>query len=114
MKGIDLPAYSSLAKEFKYYAACVGLVDTGYFRKRSDPDAGDDTIYRLTQEHMEPNVEFVPETSVEDDQTSNTLENYRKWLRHYKAAIVLWPVLRRKPNYLLASLYTLQEDGSRS
>ena len=35
LKDLDSPAYSSLAQKFKHYASCVGLVDTGYFRKRS-------------------------------------------------------------------------------
>ena len=35
LRGIDSSAYNNLAREFRVYAACVGLVDTGYFRKRS-------------------------------------------------------------------------------
>ena len=38
LKDLDSPAYSSLAQKFKHYASCVGLVDTGYFRKRSEEE----------------------------------------------------------------------------
>ena len=35
LRDIDGGAYDSLSQKFRLYAACVGLVDTGYFRKRS-------------------------------------------------------------------------------
>ena len=38
LRTIDSPAYESLAGSFRVYAACVGLVDTGYFRKRGGSD----------------------------------------------------------------------------
>ncbi|ELT98795.1 hypothetical protein CAPTEDRAFT_191851 [Capitella teleta] len=35
LRKIDPPAFRTLAQKFRMYAACVGLVDTGYFKKRS-------------------------------------------------------------------------------
>lgn len=35
LRDIDGGAYDTLSQKFRLYAACVGLVDTGYFRKRS-------------------------------------------------------------------------------
>ncbi|ELT98797.1 hypothetical protein CAPTEDRAFT_191853 [Capitella teleta] len=35
LRRIDPPAFKELAQKFRQYAACVALVDTGYFRKRS-------------------------------------------------------------------------------
>ena len=37
LRDIDTAAYESLSSQFRQYAACVGLLDTGYFRKRSSP-----------------------------------------------------------------------------
>jgi hypothetical protein len=37
LRDIDSPAYKTLSQKFRHYASCVGLVDTGYFRKRSTP-----------------------------------------------------------------------------
>ena len=34
LKYIDRPAFHILATRFRRYAACVGVVDTGYFRRR--------------------------------------------------------------------------------
>ena len=34
LKDIDRPAYDGLAAKFRHYAACVGVVDTSYFRRR--------------------------------------------------------------------------------
>lgn len=34
LKDIDRPSYDVLATKFRQYAACVGIVDTGYFRRR--------------------------------------------------------------------------------
>ena len=47
LKDIDQPAYDGLANKFRQYAACVGIVDTSYFRRRraSLADA-DDVIQR--------------------------------------------------------------------
>lgn len=35
LKEIDRPAFDVLASKFRQYASCVGLLDTGYFRKRT-------------------------------------------------------------------------------
>lgn len=57
LRDIDGPAYETLARRFRMYAACVGLVDTGYFRKRSP---------------LSDNSEMaVPETSYEANSGSN-------------------------------------------
>ena len=34
LKYIDRPAFDVLASKFRQYASCVGVVDTGYFRRR--------------------------------------------------------------------------------
>jgi len=34
LKYIDRPAFDILATRFRRYASCVGIVDTGYFRRR--------------------------------------------------------------------------------
>ena len=34
LKDIDRPSYDVLASRFRQYAACVGIVDTGFFRRR--------------------------------------------------------------------------------
>ena len=36
LKYIDRPAFDVLAAKFREYASCVGVVDTGYFRRRRD------------------------------------------------------------------------------
>ena len=109
LRGIDKPAYSSLAKEFRYYAACVGLVDTGYFRKRSDPAMRDNSspTYKVQEPPLDANVEFVP-----DNESPASLASYRKWLENFKSALTLRPTLRSKPNYFLAALYKL--NGAKS
>ena len=38
LKYIDRPAFDVLASKFRQYASCVGVVDTGYFRRRRDSD----------------------------------------------------------------------------
>lgn len=38
LKDIDRPAYDTLATKFRQYAACVGIVDTSYFRRRRNMD----------------------------------------------------------------------------
>ncbi|KAI0229470.1 hypothetical protein LSAT2_020103, partial [Lamellibrachia satsuma] len=35
LRDINTAAYESLSSQFRQYAACVGLLDTGYFRKRA-------------------------------------------------------------------------------
>merc|ERR1711992_237974 len=40
LRDIDSPAYKTLAQKLRHYASCVGLVDTGYFRKRGTEQAG--------------------------------------------------------------------------
>jgi len=34
LKYIDRQAFDNLATKFRQYASCVGVVDTGYFRRR--------------------------------------------------------------------------------
>ena len=36
LRYIDRPAFDVLAAKFREYASCVGVVDTGYFRRRRD------------------------------------------------------------------------------
>ena len=36
LRYIDRPAFDVLASKFRQYASCVGVVDTGYFRRRRD------------------------------------------------------------------------------
>ena len=36
LRYIDRPAFDVLAAKFRDYASCVGVVDTGYFRRRRD------------------------------------------------------------------------------
>jgi len=36
LKFIDRSAFDNLATKFRQYASCVGVVDTGYFRRRRD------------------------------------------------------------------------------
>lgn len=36
LRYIDRPAFDLLAAKFREYASCVGVVDTGYFRRRRD------------------------------------------------------------------------------
>ena len=35
LRNIDTEAFETLSEQFRLYAACVGLLDTGYFRKRT-------------------------------------------------------------------------------
>ena len=36
LKYMDRPRFDLLAAKFRQYASCVGVVDTGYFRRRRD------------------------------------------------------------------------------
>jgi len=56
LKYIDRPAFDVLAAKFREYAACVGVVDTGYFRRRRDcrgDSASDDDDSQLNQDDTE-------------------------------------------------------------
>lgn len=54
MRTLDEKTYASLARRIQEYAACIGVVDTGYFRKRSvnagcdvNPEFVNDMCYLL-------------------------------------------------------------------
>lgn len=37
LRAVDSSSHAALVKDFESYSVCIGLIETGYFRKRNSP-----------------------------------------------------------------------------
>ena len=118
LKEIDNPAYENLSKQFRTYAACVGLVDTGYFKKRSFPSKPPlDKGYKTpTTKDSDENIPYlVPferkqrfdprEELINKNMRKINVDRLKKWLygpyRNYMNSYylrwnLLWPLVNEE------------------
>lgn len=79
LSNIDPPAFQQLAQKFRLYAACVGLVDTGYFRKRSENMETD-----LNADETDLSKLFLPQERPSVDIEGSKDESHEKFLTWFR------------------------------